>query len=331
MDKLDEDLHEHQSDWERTVNDVKKVLQKYKLSEEPEDLQALIAYEADIHKFHVDLQEYFKDDMDIMQQIQSVAIEGLTATRREAKSIREKLDARSPAADLTKDALREMLVECPLASLALDQDHVFGKEFHEATNTQIRELTAKVDQLCARMIRDVDQIHAQLRAELKIENLEDRFQGYCALAELKVTQAMGERQRLQEENDRLKASKSKTNKSLTAGRKKTEALNKKVADAEARLAGAEARLAGVEDGKGKELALLEQLNEAREHRINTMQALLDQKDAKIQDLDVAAAEHESKVKSLEAKVSELEFANGDKNAKLQHLESYARTLEAAQK
>ncbi|KAI4117646.1 MAG: hypothetical protein LQ345_002167 [Seirophora villosa] len=369
LDELDEDLHEHQSDWERTVKDVKKVLQKYKLSEEPEDLQALIAYESDIHKYTDELQEYFMARMDIQQQTESVAIEGFTVTKRAAERIRRQAEARSAHVERVKDILRQMLVKCPLASLALDQDHVFGKEFHEATNAQIRELTAKVDQMCAKMIRDVDQIHAQLRAELKIENLEERFQGYCALAELKVTQAMEERQRLQEENNQLKASKSKTKRSLNAERQKTDALTKQLADAEARLAGAEARLAGAEDGKGKELALHEKLNEARDRTINMMQesldknyesiqhlnsdvrslkaaheesearatAAIDERDIRIRDLDIAAAEHQAAQTLSQATIArqarELQHATATTNSRnitIRDLESAAAEHKVAQ-
>ncbi|KAI4117103.1 MAG: hypothetical protein LQ345_002589 [Seirophora villosa] len=341
LDKLDEDLHEHQSDWAGTVDEVHEVLEEYKLSKHPEDLQALIAYEADIHKFNVDLQEYFKDEMDIRQQIQSVAIEGLTEAEKAAETIQKELDTRSTQAEKSKDLLRALLVKYPLVSLDLDQDEIFGYELHDATNTRIQELTSQVDELSARRIGDLQQIHAELREELKIEHLEDRFQGYCALAEIKVTQAMGERQRLQEELDRLKASKSKTNKSLTAERKKTEASNKKLADAEvrlagaearlagaeARLAGAEARLAGAEDGQKEQLVLLRELNETRKGSINMMKASLDEKDAKIRGL-------ESDMRSLKAAQEESQArataAIDERDSRIQDLDVAATEYKAAQ-
>ncbi|KAL9011049.1 MAG: hypothetical protein Q9173_004078 [Seirophora scorigena] len=316
LDKLSQDLQEQLVDWEITVDDVEKVLDKYDLSKRPEDLQALMTHESDIHQFNVDLQEYFKDDMDILQQIESVAIEGFTATKRAAKTIREEAEARSPEAEKSKEVLRNLLVKFPLVSLDLDQDDVFGEEFHEATKTQIRELTAKLDHLTARMIRDRDQIHAELRAELKIEHFEVRFQGYCALAEVKITQAVGE-------CDRLRASESKFKKSLTAKRKKIDDLYEKIADIGSRLADAQVR----EDGKDKQLALLEELNDTRKGAINTMQASLDEKDAKIRGL-------ESDVRSLKAAQEESQArataAIDERDNRIRDLDVAATQHEAAQ-
>ncbi|KAL9016169.1 MAG: hypothetical protein Q9185_006478 [Variospora sp. 1 TL-2023] len=307
--------------WQSTVADVEDVLDQYKLSKRPEDLKALIASETDIHDYNAELQEYFKEDIDIQQKIEDVATRLSTVTEEGIEIIRQELDVTDPQAEEVKDALREMLMQCPLASLEIDEDKHFGADFHEATERHIQELSDAIKNLTGEMMRERDQMLADLREELRIDDFHEKFRAYCRLAEIKVEEAHGVCDSLQQERDQLQTRKSGLKRSLKDERKK-------IADRDTTIQKLIDQRESQQDGTKEQLKVkdtllvdLRELNHLRKESIETLEAqLTDTKAAN----DKLLAVKDNALAKMSASLDE-------KNAKIQGLESKARAFEANQK
>ncbi|KAI4286443.1 MAG: hypothetical protein L6R35_004304 [Caloplaca aegaea] len=316
--KQAEDVHEELQAsfpmWQSTVADVEDVLDQYKLSKRPEDLNALIASETDIHQYNAELQEYFKEDTDIQKKIEDVATRLSTITEEGIEIIRQELEVTDPQAEEVKDALREMLMLCPLASLRTDEDKQFGADFHEATERHVQELSDGIKNLTGKMMRERDQMLADLRKELKIEDFHEKFRAYCRLAEIKVEEAHAVCDSLQQERDQLQTRKSGLKRSLKDERKK-------IADRDTTIQMLIDQGESQEEGTKELLVDLRELNHLRKEIIETLRTQL---------IDTKAA-NDKLLGVKDNALARMSASLDEKNAKIQGLEPKAKALEANQK